>query len=84
VRVREHGLSANATITKVDGKLSIFPRDPPTDGTRRSPCPSPTHRAVWSTLRTQTTPAQVGRRRSDDPDRLRPGKADLDQPHRTG
>ena len=61
VRVREHGLSANATITKVDEQLISFPAA--TQGIGNAVTVSFTDTsAVWSARTTPTPPVQVGRR----------------------
>jgi hypothetical protein len=46
VRVREHGLSANATITKVAEEFVSIPSGYIGWSTRVTVSPSPTHRAV--------------------------------------
>jgi hypothetical protein len=56
-RLREHGLTANATTTNVDENFVSLPDTP--DGPRQSRCPSPTRQAVGSARSTPTTPVEL-------------------------
>ena len=75
--MRDHGLSANATITNVDETLVSFPGHVgwETTVTVSFSDPGSGPRGVH-----RPRPCRWEEGRSDNPDCLRPGKADLDQP----